>query len=80
MGSSASDRKDSDMTELTKLSLSIAIYLSVIPIIFISLYIIYILFHILFYYDLLQDIEYRSLCYTIGSCYFSMLYTIVSIC
>ena len=52
MGSSASDRKDSDMTELTKLSLSIAIYLSVIPIIFISLYIIYILFHILFYYDL----------------------------
>ena len=27
---------------------------------------IYILFHILFYYGLLQDIEYGSLCYTIG--------------
>ena len=39
MGSSASGRKDSDMTELTKLSLSVSIYLSVIPIIFISLYI-----------------------------------------
>ena len=29
---------------------------------------IYILFHILFHYDLSQDIEYSSLCYTVGPC------------
>ena len=28
----------------------------------------YILFHILFHYDLLQDTEYSSLCYTVGPC------------
>ena len=29
---------------------------------------VYTFFHILFYYGLLQDIEYSSLCYIIGSC------------
>ena len=29
---------------------------------------IYILFHILFHCGLLQDIEYSSLCYTVGPC------------
>ena len=29
---------------------------------------IYILFHRLFHYRLLQDIEYSSLCYTVGPC------------
>ena len=28
----------------------------------------YILFFILFHYSLLQDIEYSSLCYTVGPC------------
>ena len=35
---------------------------------------IYILFHILFHYGLLQDIEYSSLCYTVGPCCLSILY------
>ena len=29
---------------------------------------IYILFHILFHYGLLQDVEYSSLCYMVGAC------------
>ena len=29
---------------------------------------IYILFHILFHYGLSQDIDYSSLCYTVGPC------------
>ena len=37
----------------------------------------YILFHILFHYGLLQDIEYSSLCYTVGSCGLTILYTVV---
>ena len=35
----------------------------------------YILFKILFHYRLLQDIEYSSLCYTVGPCWLSILYT-----
>ena len=38
---------------------------------------IYILFHILFHYGLSQDIEYSSLCYTIGPCCLSILYIAV---
>ena len=34
---------------------------------------IYILFHIRFPYRLLQDIEYSSLCYTVGPCCFHVL-------
>ena len=41
---------------------------------------IYILFHILFHYGLSQDIEYSSLCCTIGPCCLSILYVIVCIC
>ena len=37
----------------------------------------YIFFHILFHYDLSQDIEYSSLCYTVRSCGLSILYIIV---
>ena len=33
---------------------------------------IYILFQIHFHYRLLQDIEYSSLCYTVGPCYLSI--------
>ena len=45
-----------------------------------SLYIyIYILFQILFHYRLLQDSEYSSLCYTVGPCCLSILYTVVSV-
>ena len=40
---------------------------------------IYILFHILFHYGLSQDIEYSSLCYTVGPCCSSILYIIVCI-
>ena len=34
----------------------------------------------LFHYGLLQDIEYSSLCYTVGPCCFSTLYIVVCIC
>ena len=40
----------------------------------------YIPFQFLFYYRLLQDIEYSSLCYTVGSCCLPSLYIIVCIC
>ena len=36
-----------------------------------------ILFHILFHYNLLQDIEYSSLCYTVGPRCLSILYIVV---
>ena len=42
-----------------------------------QLHIIYILFHILFHYGLLQDIEYSSLCYTVGPCCLSILYIVI---
>ena len=41
---------------------------------------VYIPFHILFHYGLLQDIECSSLCCTVGSCCLSILYIIVCIC
>ena len=41
---------------------------------------IYILFHIPFHYGLSQDIEYSSLCSTVGPCCLSILYIIVCIC
>ena len=41
---------------------------------------VYILFHILFHYGLLQDIKYSSLCYTVGPCCLSILYIVVCIC
>ena len=41
---------------------------------------IHILFHILFHYGLLQDIEYSSLCYTVGPCWLSLLNIVVCIC
>ena len=34
----------------------------------------YILFHILFHYGLSQDMEYSSLCYTVGPCCLSILF------
>ena len=37
------------------------------------------LFYILFHYGLLQDIEYSSLCYTVGPCCLSILHVIVCI-
>ena len=39
----------------------------------------YILFHILFLYDLSQDIEYSSLCYTVGRHCLSILYMSTSV-
>ena len=41
---------------------------------------IYMVFHIYFHYGLSQDIEYSSLCSTIGPCCLSTLYIIVCIC
>ena len=38
---------------------------------------LYILFQILFPYRLLQNIEYSSLCYTVGPCWLSILYIVV---
>ena len=47
----------------------------------IQLYIyIYIYFQILFHYRLLQDIEYSSLCYTVGPCCLPILYILVCTC
>ena len=40
----------------------------------------YILFHVLFHYGLSQEIEYGSLCSTVGPCYLFILYVIVCIC
>ena len=40
---------------------------------------IYTLFHILFLYGLSQDIDYSSLCYTLGPCCLSILSVIVCI-
>ena len=40
----------------------------------------YILFHILFHYDLPQYTEYSSLCYIVGSCCLYSLYIVVCIC
>ena len=40
----------------------------------------YIPFQIVFPYRLLQHIEYSSLCYTVGPCWSSIVYTLVSIC
>ena len=37
----------------------------------------YILFQIIFSYSLLQNIEYSSLCYTVGPCWLSILYICV---
>ena len=41
---------------------------------------IYSFFYILFHYSLLQDIEYSSLCYTVGSCCLPVLYIVMYIC
>ena len=41
---------------------------------------IYILFHILFHYGLLQDIGYSSLCCAVGPCCLSILYILLCIC
>ena len=40
---------------------------------------LYIFFYILFHYDLSQDIEYSSLCCTVGPCCWSSLHIIVCI-
>ena len=40
---------------------------------------IHILFHILFHYGSLQNIEYSSLCYVVGPC-LSILYTVLCTC
>ena len=34
---------------------------------------IYTLFHVPFHYGLSQDIEYSSLCYTVGPCYLNVV-------
>ena len=39
-----------------------------------------ILFYILFYYVLSENVEYNSLCYTVAPCYLSVLYIIICIC
>ena len=41
---------------------------------------IHIIFHIHFHYGVSQNIEYGSLCYTVGLCCLSVLYIIVCIC
>ena len=38
------------------------------------------LFHNIQYPGLQQDIEYSSLCFTVGPCYFPILYILVCIC
>ena len=59
----------------TSLSLSLSIY------IYIYIYIhTHIYFQILFHYGLSQDIEYSSLCCTVGPCCLSLLCEVVCIC
>ena len=41
---------------------------------------VYTLFHIFFHYGLLQDIEYSSLCYTVGPACLPILDIVVHIC
>ena len=40
----------------------------------------YMYIYILFPYGLLQNIEHCCLCYTVGPCWLSILYIVVSIC
>lgn len=51
------------------------VQLSVSDLVCIYIYI----FHILYLYDLLQDIEHSSLCYTVRPCCFSVLCIIVCV-
>ena len=51
---------------------------SVIHTVFSYTYIYIYFFQILFPYMLLQNIEYSSLCYTVGPCWLSILYLLVS--
>ena len=46
----------------------------------IDMYISIFFFVIFPHYSLLQDIEYSSLCYTVGPCWLSVLYILVCIC
>ena len=39
---------------------------------------LYSILHILFHYDLSQDIEYSPLCYTVGPCSLSVIYIVVT--
>ena len=39
-----------------------------------------VLFQIIFPIRLLEDIDYSSLCYTVGPCWLSILYLVVCIC
>ena len=41
---------------------------------------VYIFFQILFHYKLLQDIQYSSLCYTVGPCCLPVFYIVVCTC
>ena len=38
------------------------------------------LFQILFPYQLLQNTEYGSICYTVGPCWLSILYVVICVC
>ena len=49
-------------------------------VIHIYIYIYMYSFSDLFHYRLLKDIEYSSLCFTVGPCCLSILYTVVCIC
>ena len=43
----------------------------------IQIYLFIYIFQILFHYSLLQDVEYSSLCYTVGPCCLPILYIVV---
>ena len=55
----------------------IYIYIYIYTHLFIYLFYIFIPFWILFHYRLLQDIEYSSLCSTIGLCWLSISYIVL---
>ena len=48
--------------------------------IYIHTHVLYICFHILFHYGLLQTIEYSALYYTVGVCCLFIIYITVCIC
>ena len=45
-----------------------------------SVSVIHTIFHNLFHYSLLQNIEYSSLGYKVGPCWLSILYKVMCIC
>ena len=58
----------------------VCVYIYVCRYIHMYVCVVYILFQILFPCRLLQNVEYSSLCYTVGTCWLPILYIVVYTC